>query len=187
MKIGVTLKDFGDNNEILGKGEGGGVQVIRNREGMHVTGQTAADYINVIYSEMGKCEEKMEDDWKEEYMNMDKIDQEFEFWFIELVEMYQLAKGIDIHKSSGFDGINSKILKDCLTICEYEITYLMNCSVQQKKFPAAWKKCTVTPIPKSGDKLNAENWRPINNLCVPGKLLEKCIYRQVEEYMEKNK
>ena len=55
------------------------------------------------------------------------------------------------------------------------------------KFPSAWKKCIITPIPKSGDKLNPENWRPINNLCVPGKLLEKCIYKQIEEYMEKNR
>ena len=48
------------------------------------------------------------------------------------------------------------------------------------------KKGIVTPIPKSGDKLNPENWRPINNICIPGKILEKCIYRQVEEYMERN-
>ena len=30
------------------------------------------------------------------------------------------------------------------------------------------------------------DWRPINNICVPGKKLEKCIYRQMTEYMEKN-
>ena len=34
--------------------------------------------------------------------------------------------------------------------------------------------------------MKPENWRPINNLCVPGKILEKCVYRQLEEYMEKN-
>ena len=44
----------------------------------------------------------------------------------------------------------------------------------------------MTPIPKAGDKLNPENWRPINNVCIPGKILGKCVYRQIEEYMEKN-
>ena len=53
--------------------------------------------------------------------------------------------------------------------------------------PRAWKNCIVTPIPKPGDKLIPENWRPINIICIPGKILEKCIYRQIEEYMEKNK
>ena len=34
--------------------------------------------------------------------------------------------------------------------------------------------------------MNPGNWLLINNLCVPGKMLEKYVYRQVEEYMEKN-
>ena len=55
------------------------------------------------------------------------------------------------------------------------------------EFPVAWKQSIITQIPKTGDKLNIDNWRPINNLCVPGKILEKCVYRQVEEYMEKHK
>ena len=119
--------------------------------------------------------------------DMEKFDTEYEFKFIELLEIHQYVKAIDVHKASGVDGISSKILKDCFTICEYELAYLMNCSVYCMRYPSAWKSCIVTPIPKSGDRLNPENWHPINNICVPGKILEKCIYGQVEEHMEKNR
>ena len=174
------------NTEILGKKNEEGLMVIRNKDGDHITGIEAADFINQVYAEMGLGEKNADMRWNEETMNMNRIEQEFEFSFIELLEIHQYVTGLDTNKASGIDGISTKILKDCFTICEYEITYIMNCSVMQKKFPTAWKKCVVTPIPKTGDKLSAENWRPINNLCVPGKLLEKCIYGQIEEYMEKN-
>ena len=98
-----------------------------------------------------------------------------------------LINGIETNKASGIEDISCKILKDCLLICEYELTYIIiNCSMYTMTFPTKWKKSIITPIPEGGDKLNPKNWRPINNLCVPGKILEKYVYRQVEEYMEKN-
>ena len=56
--------------------------------------------------------------WNESSMNMEKFDTEYEFKFIELLEIHQYVKAIDVHKASGVDGISSKILKDCFTICD---------------------------------------------------------------------
>ena len=174
------------NHDILGKTNNEGLHVIKDTEGKLLTGKSAANYINRIYADMGKEIDQTHLQWRDRCMNMEKVDSEFEFKFIELLEIHQLVKAIDVNKSSGIIGISSKILKDCFTICEYELTFIMNCSLHSMIFPRAWKTCIVTPIPKSGDKLNPENWRPINNICVPGKILEKCIYRRIEEYMEKN-
>ena len=175
------------NRDILGKGNDDGIQVVRNNMGQCISGQDAADYVNKVYADMGRDVDDVSSKWSEESMNIDKIEHEFDFSFVELLEVHMLIKGIETNKSSGVDGINCKILKDCLMICEYELTYIINCSMYNMKFPREWKRSIITPIPKGGDKLNPENWRPINNLCVPGKILEKCVYRQVEEYMEKNK
>ena len=172
------------NRDILGKENGDGIKVIKDKFGNCLNGIEAANYINTLYAGFGKGIDQTYQQWTEGSMGMSKIDQEYEFKFIELLEIHQLVKGIDVNKASGIEYLSAKILKDCFEICEYELTYLMNCSVHTMKFPRAWKKCIVTPIPKSGDKLNPENWRPINNLCIPGKILEKCIYRQIEEYME---
>ena len=79
--------------------------------------------------------------------------------------------------TSGIENIGTRLLKDCLLICEFELTYWFNCSLNTMKFPLAWKNSIVTPIFKARDRLKIDNWRPINNLCVPGKLLEKCVYR----------
>ena len=174
------------NNDILGKENSDGLKVIKDELGNCLTGLDAANHINEIYAGLGQERDQKTGNWNEGLMNMEHAGHNYDFKFIELLEIHQLVKGIDIHKASGIEGISAKILKDCFIICEYELTYIMNCSVNTMKFPRAWKKCIVTPIPKSGDKLNPENWRPINNICIPGKILEKCIYRQVEEHMEKH-
>ena len=54
-------------------------------------------------------------------------------------------------------------------------------------FPTGWKESIITPIPKDGNRLSVGNWRPINNICIPGKIFGKCVYVQVLNYMEGNK
>ena len=174
------------NHDILGKGERGGIEVIYDDNGKLLTGLAAAEFANKLYADMGKANVN-KCNWTEKTMNMNRADSEFSFKFVELLEVHQLVMGIDIHKPSGVDDISTKVLKDCLLICEFELTYLFNVSLHNMLFPSQWKRSIITPIYKCGDKLKIDNWRPINNLCVPGKLLEKCVYRQVEEYMEKNK
>ena len=159
---------------------------IQNDKGECLEGKEAADDINRYFAGMGRLNGVPPPVWNDQSMNMKKKNQEFEFKFIEMLEVHQLIKRIDINKASGVERINSRILKDCFVIYEFELKYLFNCAIHTMKFPVDWKRSIVTPIPKSGDKLNPGNWRPINNLCVPGKMLEKCVYRQVEEYMEKN-
>ena len=70
---------------------------------------------------MGKEVDRAYKKWDENEMNMRQLDQDFEFRFIDLLEIHQLVKGIDVNKASGIEGIGSKILKDCFIICEYEL------------------------------------------------------------------
>ena len=174
------------NQDILGKGDKGGIEVIRDEMGSLIAGTVAADFANRVYADMGKDGSNGQSHWTESTMNMNRVDSDFMFKFVELLEVHQLIMGIDVYKACGVEDISTKVLKDCLLICEFELTYLINCPLYNASFPKAWKNSIITPIHKSGDKLQIENWRPINNLCVPGKLLEKCVYRQVVEYMEKN-
>ena len=174
------------NSDILGKGDKGGIEVLKDMSGYTITGLPAAEFANIHFANMGKADTDSNVIWDELSMNMERKEQDMSFTFVELLEVHQLVIAIDIHKASGIEGISTKILKDCLLICEFELSYLFNCSLHNTKFPSAWKNSIITPIYKSGDKLKIDNWRPINNLCVPGKLLEKCVYRRIEEYMEKN-
>ena len=45
----------------------------------------------------------------------------------------------------------------------------------------------VTPIPKTNSKsTNPNEWRPISQICIAGKLLEKIIHSQLYSYLEEN-
>ena len=50
-----------------------------------------------------------------------------------------------------------------------------------------WTLSKVTPIPKTNYKsVKPGDWRPISQIRLPGKLLEKIIHAQLERYLAKN-
>ena len=106
------------NLDILGEENTEGLQVIKDNMWNCLIGIEAADYINIIYTGMGKEIDQTYHigNGLRGSTNMEKIEQECGFKFIELLEIHQLVKGIDVSKSSGDDGISSKILKDCFKI-----------------------------------------------------------------------
>ena len=68
-----------------------------------------------------------------------------------------------------------------------QLTYVLNLSIQSCKFPTAWKKAQVTPIPKDGNPLDVNNYRPISLLPIPSKIIEHLIHKQVDHYLDNTK
>ena len=97
-----------------------------------------------------------------------------------------MVREINISKSSGLEHISSFIIKEAFSILSPQITYMMNLSVRASSFPTAWKQALVIPIPKSGNLTQVQNYRPISLLPLPGKILEKLIHKQLENYVEAN-
>ena len=64
--------------------------------------------------------------------------------------------------------------------------YLHNLSLYYCYFPTQWKSIVIPAFPKEGNTCNPGNWWPINSLCLPGKLFEKYVYKQVRDFSEKN-
>ena len=101
------------------------------------------------------------------------------------VEVFREIAKINIIKSSGFDTINSRVIKEAFKATTPQLTKILNMSIQTGLFPQQWKLATVIPIPKTGDLSKVENYRPISLLPLPGKILEKLIHEQVEANLEK--
>nr|CAH7748267.1 unnamed protein product [Callosobruchus chinensis] len=59
------------------------------------------------------------------------------------------------------------------------LTVIFNASLEQNTFPAIWKKSSITPIYKSGNRYMAQNYRPISKLCIFSKIFEKLIYGEI--------
>ena len=86
--------------------------------------------------------------------------------------------------SVGLDYIDTKIIKLARAELVPAITHIINLSINTSTFPAQFKKAKVVPLHKSGDELNAKNYRPVAMLPVLSKLAERAIFVQVLEYFE---
>ena len=101
-------------------------------------------------------------------------------------EVIKLAKEINISKSSAIGGISSRLLRDMILALPDQFTHIFNTSIEFNSFPDSWKIASVTPIPKEGNPLDVNNYRPISLIPLPGKLLEKLICNQIINYLDNN-
>ena len=101
--------------------------------------------------------------------------------------MTDLVKNIVISKSCAIEGLSTRILKDAFLVLTLELTYLYNICLKLGIFPKTWCISMVTPIPKTKVKsTKAGDWRPISQISLPGKLLEKIVHTQLYNYLQLN-
>ena len=108
----------------------------------------------------------------------------FNFRIITEKECMTLIKQIDINKSSAIDNIKAIFIKDAFLSLNFEVAYLLNESLRKAEFPDSWGSSYVTPIPKEGDQLDPSNWRPISQMPIIGRLVEKAIHAQLRYFID---
>ena len=59
------------------------------------------------------------------------------------------------------------------------LALIFNQSISTGIFPSDWKIARVTPIFKTGAKLDMENYRPISVISIVSKIMEKLMYNQL--------
>ena len=96
-------------------------------------------------------------------------------------EVEHLLASVDPSKASGADLLSAKMLKATATSIAPAITSLFNLSLTQGQLPAEWKLACIMPIPKSQDKSDPANYRPISLLSILSKLLEKHVQSYILE------
>ena len=106
---------------------------------------------------------------------------------VEQREVLRVIREINTSKSSGLENISSFVVKEAFGILVPEITHMYNLSIKSTKFPKAWEKALVVPIPKQGNLTKVQNFRPISLLPLPGKILEKLVHKQLVSHLESDK
>ena len=86
-----------------------------------------------------------------------------------------------------FDDIPLYILKEATQCVIEPLTHIVNLSLKTGIVPSICKRARVTPIHKTGDKSNPNNYRPISILPFIGKIIEYFVSQQLTEYMEDNR
>lgn len=91
-------------------------------------------------------------------------------------------------KSSAADPISVSILKQVSDLLVPFLTHLINRSIELGQFPASFKTAFLTPIIKKPglDASDPASYRPISNLPVISKLLERIVAQQLVEFLNKH-
>ena len=116
---------------------------------------------------------------------VDSVD-EFVLKPINKMQLRNLLKRRKGNKSSGIDNIDGYSIKLAAPLMEDILLHLVNLSLRNSEYPKSWKLNKVLPHYKKGEKMLAENWRPVTNIVFVSKLVEAAVYEQITEYFEVN-
>lgn len=98
-------------------------------------------------------------------------------------EISRIIDNLDCNTSAGLDNITTKSIKCIKNLILTELTNCINQCMQTGVFPNSLKVARVSPIYKSGSKLEPGNYRPISVLPVMSKIYERVIYNRLEAHI----
>ena len=87
-------------------------------------------------------------------------------------DVRRILSSLDVNKAMGPDKIPARLLRCCAPYISSSLSDLFK-SLNTGKIPKEWKTSNITPIPKSGQKNEASNYRPISLLSIVSKVLER--------------
>ena len=101
-------------------------------------------------------------------------------------EVEDILKTLDISKASGPDSISPRLLKEAAHVLSYPLCRLFNLSLTTGIYPSDWKCANVSPVFKKDSRSNYRNYRPISLLSVIGKVMERCVYKHIYNFIVVN-
>jgi len=103
------------------------------------------------------------------------------------VEVLNGLKLLKTGKASGIDSISNEMLKyGAKHLCQ-PLVSLFNTILDKGTFPSNWNTSILTPIHKSGDKSNADNYRGIAISSCLSKLFTLILNNRLQNFAERNK
>ena len=147
-----------------------------------VDANETSDHMNKFFSSIGP---KLAEKFNEPLRFYDRVqDNECPSFLTDFEEIHQLCREINTSKSSGFAQIAAKVLKSAFLVLVSQLVHMFNASFSTGICPTSWKKATVIPIFKGGDRSRVGNYRPVSLLPLPGKLVEKVVHNQLSRFLD---
>ena len=91
---------------------------------------------------------------------------------------------LNISKSAGPDGINSRILKETAEQIAPGLKNLFDKSIKEEKIPTQWKEANVTALFKKGNEKQPNNYRPVSLTSICCKLFERIVRDEIVSNLE---
>lgn len=110
----------------------------------------------------------------------------FEFMPADESTVLGLLSNLDVCKTTGCDNIQARALKLTAEAIARPLCNLINRSLTTTQIPLEWKSANVTPVPKNGDEMQMENYRPISVLPVISKVMERIVFNQLYDFLQQH-
>ena len=102
-------------------------------------------------------------------------------------EIFKITQTLKSKKSTGPDGISTKLLKQIIRNIASPLEHIFNLSLSTGCCPDLLKLAKVIPIHKKDDPTQVTNYRPISLLPCISKVLEKIVYKRLDSFLALNK
>ena len=101
-------------------------------------------------------------------------------------EIEKIIQNLDPNKAHAHDKINIRNINICgKSICK-PLNLIFNHCIDTGSFPLEWKKANIVPIHKKGDKQCLKKYRPVSQLPICGKILERLIFNEMFSFLIEN-
>ena len=105
---------------------------------------------------------------------------------VDSATVLKAIKSLKNGKSPGPDKVSTMLVKDAAELICKPLVMIYNSSMESGVFPDFWKLARVTPIFKSGNKSDANNYRPISIISVFARIFEKIVHDQLYNFLSTN-
>ena len=102
-------------------------------------------------------------------------------------EVFKQITALNGKKACGPDTLKPALIKKCNGQLVKPLTILFNKSIQQAKYPTAFKLAKVIASHKKESRFLPSNYRPISLLNCFNKIFERLIYEQMMKFIDKHK
>jgi hypothetical protein len=160
------------------KGNRENIPAIKDGNGWIITDPTEkANSLNFYYSTLFSCEDSIQQLQGENNTNPFTID---------IKTIRRMIRGIRKNKSVGPDRVPGEILKMGGEAMIPYLARLLEITMNNGTLPGDWRRATVVPIHKEGDRSLVTNYRPISLTLVVCKQIEHVIASYLQQVWEGN-
>ena len=142
------------------------------------------DFFSSIGQELVDNFDTGKDDFRKYMPEPVAADKEMKFLEITDTDYFNVIKSMKAKKSTGFDDVSNRLIKDLQEEIRVPIMDIINMSLCTGIVPKAWKIAKIIPLHKGGNKMDMNNYRPISLLSALSKILEKVVHYQTYNYVE---
>ena len=99
-------------------------------------------------------------------------------------EILKIISSLENKTSSSIDVINNRISKFSAIVLVPYLTSIFNSMTDSGVFASCLKVATITPLWKSGEKTDPNNYRPISILSTVSKVFERLLFNRISHFIE---